>query len=249
MRQLRIFGLPEGIMRLAIVDDESVYRSRVAEQISAVYGKADVSCFLYADGSELIRSFENGFKLDAVFLDIEMKDMDGMTAAKKIREFSKDIPVIFLTSHTELAMDGYEVDAFRFLSKPVNDIKLRETLTDLEKKLKVDEKIVLRKDGDEIVNLISDLIYVEAANNCVRFCFRSESVELRMKFTDAISMVDELSSDFVKIHRSYYINLGHVRKLSATEVILDNKETLPVARSASSEAKKSLLEYIRRNGR
>ena len=113
-------------MRLAIVDDESVYRSQVAELISSVYGKADVSCFLYADGSELIRSFENGFKLDAIFLDIEMKDIDGMTAAKKIREYSKDIPIIFLTSHTELAMDGYEVDAFRFLSKPVNKLKLSE---------------------------------------------------------------------------------------------------------------------------
>ena len=236
-------------MRLAIVDDESVYRSQVAELISSVYGKADVSCFLYSDGSELIRSFENGFKLDAIFLDIEMKDIDGMTAAKKIREYSKDIPIIFLTSHTELAMDGYEVDAFRFLSKPVNKLKLSETLTDLEKRLKVDEKIVLKKDGEEIVNPVSDLIYVEAANNCVRFCFRSGAVELRMKFTDAVNMVEELSSDFIKIHRSYYINLGHVRKLSATEVILDNNETLPVARSASAEAKKSLLEYIRRNGR
>ena len=236
-------------MRLAIVDDESVYRSQLAELISSVYGKADVSCFLYADGSELIRSFENGFKLDAVFLDIEMENVDGMTAARRIREFSKDIPIVFLTSHTELAMDGYEVDAFRFLSKPVNEIKLRETLTDLEKKLKVDEKIVLRKDGEEIINPISDLIYVEAANNCVRFCFRNEKIELRMKFTEASVMVDELSSDFIKIHRSYYINLGHVRKLSAAEVIMDNKEVLPVARSASSEAKKSLLEYIRRNGR
>ena len=57
-------------MRLAIVDDETVFRSQVAELINSVYGRSEVSCFLYADGSELIRSFENGFKLDAVFLDI-----------------------------------------------------------------------------------------------------------------------------------------------------------------------------------
>ena len=53
----------------------------------------------------------------------------------------------------------------------------------------------------------------------------------------------------ITVHRSYYINLAHVKKLSATEVIMDNKEVLPVARSASQEVKKSLLEYIRRNGR
>ena len=236
-------------MRLAIVDDESVYRNQIAELIDSICGRFEVSCFLYADGSELIRSFENGFKLDAIFLDIEMKDVDGMTAARKIREYSRDIPIVFLTSHTELAMDGYEVEAFRFLSKPVNETKLRETLADLEKRLKVDEKIVLHKDGEEIINSISDLVYVEAANNSVRFCFRRDSVELRMKFTDAVKMVDELSPDFIKIHRSYYVSLAHMKKLSATDVLLDNRETLPVARSASAEAKQKLLEFIRRNSR
>ena len=236
-------------MRLAIVDDEGVYRSQIANLIDSVCGREDVSCFLYSDGSELIRSFESGFRLDAIFLDIEMKDVDGMTAAKKVREYSKDIPIIFLTSHTEMAMDGYEVEAFRFLSKPVNEVKLRETLADLEKKLKVDEKIVLHKDGEEIINSVSDLIYVEASNNDVRFCFKGSAVELRMKFADALKKVDEVSADFYKIHRSYYVNLAHVKKLSANEVILDNKETLPVARSAASEAKAKLLEYIRRNSR
>lgn len=236
-------------MRLAIVDDESVYRSQIAELIDSVCGRSEVSCFLYSDGSELIRSFESGFKLDALFLDIEMKDVDGMTAAKKVREYSRDIPIIFLTSHTELAMEGYEVEAFRFLSKPVNEIKLRETIADLEKKLKVDEKIVLHKDGEDIINPVSDLIYVEASNNDARFCFKSGTVELRMKFADALKKVDEVSSDFYKIHRSYYVNLAHVKKLSATEVILDNKAVLPVARSAASDAKKSLLDYIRRNSR
>ena len=83
-------------MRLAIVDDESVYRNQIAELIDSICGRSEVSCFLYADGSELIRSFENGFKLDAIFLDIEMKDVDGMTAARKIREYSRDIPIVFI---------------------------------------------------------------------------------------------------------------------------------------------------------
>ena len=152
-------------MRLAIVDDESVYRNHIAELINIVYGTENVSCYLYSDGSEVVKSFENGFELDAVFLDIEMKDLDGMSTAKVIRKYSKDIPIIFLTSHTEMAMEGYEVDAFRFLSKPVNKDKLLETLNELEKKLKVEEKIILKKDGEEIVYGINELIYVDAANN------------------------------------------------------------------------------------
>ena len=217
--------------------------------ISSVYGREDVSCFLYADGAEVIRAFENGFHLDAVFLDIEMKELDGMSTAKLIRSYSKDIPIVFTTSHTEMAMEGYEVDAFRFLGKPIDEEKLRLTLNDLEKKLKVEEKIVLKKDGEELIFPISSLIYVEAANNSVRFVFTSSVVELRMKFSDAVKMVDGLTGGFFKIHRSYYINLGHVTKMSATEVLMDNGETLPVARGSASSAKKELFEYIRRNGR
>ena len=113
-------------MRIAIVDDESVFRKQITDSIHSLYGKGDVSCFHYADGKELIAAFENGFELDAVFLDIEMKQMDGMKTARIIRTYSDSIPIIFMTSHTEMAMDGYEVSAFRFLGKPVEMDKLRE---------------------------------------------------------------------------------------------------------------------------
>ena len=247
--QLLFKSLPEDPMRLAIVDDESVYRNHVAELIYAVYGVENVSCYLYADGSEIVKSFENGFELDAVFLDIEMKELDGMSTAKVIRGYSKDIPIIFLTSHTEMAMEGYEVDAFRFLSKPVKKDKLLETLNELEKKLKVEEKIILRKDGEEIVYGINDLIYVEAANNSVRFVFKKDTVEMRMKFAQALGMVDAISKDFCKCHRSYYVNLAHVKKLGSADIAMDNGDVLPVARSSAADAKKMLFEYVRRAGR
>ncbi len=236
-------------MRIAVVDDEEVFRKQIASMIFDVYGREDVSCFLYADGSEVIKSFENGFKLDAVFLDIEMKELDGMSTARKIRGYSGDIPIVFTTSHTEMAMEGYEVDAFRFLSKPVDKDKLLKTLTDLEKLLKVDNKIVLRKDGDDIVYPVSSLLYAEASNNSVRFVFTDGVIEQRMNFTEAMKMIDGLSRDFVKIHRSYYINLAHVTKLGTSEVLMDDHESLPVARGCSSSVKKELLDFIRRTAR
>lgn len=236
-------------MRLAIVDDEEVFRLQVADSILSLYGRENASCFLYSDGSELVRTIEDGFALDAIFLDIEMKELDGMATAKVIRKYSKDVPIIFLTSHTEMAMEGYEVEAFRFLSKPVNKDKMLETLKDLEKKLKTDEKIVLRKEGEEIIYPVSELIYVEAANNSVRFEFKRDTVELRMKFAAAIQMVDEVSGDFCKCHRSYYVNLAHVKKIGAADITMDNGTVLPVARSAAADTKKRLFEYVRRAGR
>ena len=236
-------------MRIAVVDDESVFRKQITEKIASLYGREDVSCYHYSDGAEVIRSFENGFELDAVFLDIEMKELDGMSTARKIREYNKEIPIIFITSHTEKALDGYEVDAFRFLSKPIDEEKLRQALTDLEKLLKVDNKIVLRQDGEDMVFSVSELKYAEAANNSVRFVLASRVVEQRMKFSDAMKMIDEKSSDFIKIHRSYYINLAHVVKINTSDVLMDNKELLPVARGTSATVKQALFDYVRRTGR
>ena len=212
-------------MRIAVVDDEEMIRRKIASMISNVYGREDVSCFLYAD------------------------ELDGMSTARKIREFSREIPIVFTTSHTEMAIEGYEVDAFRFLSKPVDETKLRQTLIDLENLLKVDNKIVLREDGEDVVKSVSDLIYAEAANNEVRFVFKGSVVKQRMKFTDAVKLIDEQSRDFVKNHRSYYINLAHVLKLGTGEILMDNKETLPVARGSSASVKKNLFDYIRRTAR
>ncbi|MCR4792258.1 MAG: LytTR family DNA-binding domain-containing protein [Lachnospiraceae bacterium] len=236
-------------MRIAIVDDESVFRKQIESSITSLYGKGEVSCFHYADGSELIAAFRNGFELDAVFLDIEMKDMDGMETARQIRSFLSDIPVIFLTSHTEMAIAGYEVSAFRFLSKPVDMEKLRETLKDLEKKIRIEEKIVLKVDGEDVVYPVSLLVYAEAANNCVRFVFTEECAEIRMKFSDAIALIDSVSGDFFKCHRSYYINLGRVKKIGSADASMDNGDSIPISRGLAAQAKQKLFEYIRRNGR
>lgn len=236
-------------LRIAVVDDEIVFRQQIVCIINNLYGKDQVSCFLYSDGKELLGSLGKGIEPDAIFLDIEMKELDGMSTAKLIREKYKDIPIVFLTSHTEMAMEGYEVEAFRFLGKPIDETKLRETLSDLERKLKVDEKVVLHKDGEDLIFPVSTLIYIEASNNSVRYVFKNDSVEVRQKFSRACSDIEMLSADFVKIHRSYYVNLGHILKLNSSEVITSTGESLPVARGSGAEVKQRLFEYVRRTGR
>ena len=236
-------------MKLAIVDDESVFRQETDKAITTLYGRGEVSCFHYADGKELISGLRTGFMPDAVFLDIEMKEMNGMETARAIRSFSSDVPIIFLTSHTEMAMDGYEVGAFRFLKKPMDHEKLREALRDLENKLKVEEKIALRVDGEDVIYPISSLIYAEASNNSVRFVFTDGDLTTRMKLNDAIKLIDGLSADFFKCHRSYHINLAHVYKLGTGEVSMDNGDIVPISRGLASGVKKKLFDYIRRTGR
>lgn len=236
-------------MRIAVVDDEELFRTRVSSEITSLFGRDKVRCFLYADGSEILRAMESGITYDAIFLDIEMKDIDGMTAAAAIRKIHKTVPIVFLTSHTEMAMGGYEVSAFRFLAKPVDSQKLKETLTDLEKHYFTGTNITFHRDGEDVIVPASAILYAESSNNEVRFVTKDKPVCVRMKFSEADRLLAGTDCSFEKVHRCYIVNLMHVKKFSATELQIDNGDTLPISRSAAADFKDTMFRFLKQNGR
>ena len=172
-------------MRIAVCDDEKYFRDTICEAIGVFYHSPDVLCLPFESGGELIAAFEKGQRFDAVFLDIEMPPPDGMETAKRLHEFSPGLPVIFLTSHTELAMDGYEVGAFRFLQKPVVPDKLTQTLKDITQLCDRKKTVCIRENGEEHFLPPDDIIYAEADNNSVRFVTAERVFQTRMKLTEA----------------------------------------------------------------
>lgn len=236
-------------MRIAVCDDEKYFREMICDMINSFYSSMDVLCVPYPDGSSLIRAFENGQRFSAVFLDIEMPQPDGMQTAERLRAFSSELPIVFLTSHTELAMDGYEVGAFRFLQKPVNEDKLRQALIDLRQLCSEKRTVCLKESGEEHFVLPEDIICAEADNNTVCFVTSERTYRVRMKLTEAIKLLDDAADCFCRIHRSVIVNLVHIVSRSDKEVKLDNGSALPVSKSFSEELKKRLMQYIRLNAR
>ena len=99
-------------MKIAICDDEKTFLKELEEKILKIIPRLDCDVEPFSCAEDLLSS---EVPFDIVFLDIEMQGMDGMSCARKIRETNKDIPIVFLTSHIEMAVEGYEVSAFRFL--------------------------------------------------------------------------------------------------------------------------------------
>ena len=236
-------------MRIAVCDDEKYFRDMICEAINAFYQSLDVLCLPIASGAELIAAFEKGQRFDAVFLDIEMPPPDGMETARRLHEFSAELPVIFLTSHTELAMDGYEVGAFRFLQKPVVSEKLTQALKDIGQLCDRKKTVCIRENGEEHFLSPDDIIYAEADNNSVRFITAEREYQTRMKITEALTMLDTASDSFCRVHRSVIVNLAHIISRSGSEVRLDSGIVLPVSKSYGDELKKRLMDHIRLNAR
>ncbi|MDD6071063.1 MAG: LytTR family DNA-binding domain-containing protein [Clostridiales bacterium] len=236
-------------LKIAVCDDEKIFCDKIIQEMYNFFGKLDLTCAAFYDGEKLITAYESGIHFDAVFLDIEMPIKDGMETAKALRNKGFEAPIIFLTSHTEMAMDGYEVSAFRFLSKPIQEDKLQKTLKDLKRELREKKRLMIRYEGEEVVIFVDDILYVEAMNNQVSLVTVGGEYTVRKKISDMEHELKEISDCFVRIHRGYIVNLVHVKKHHGNEIFIMGDHVLPLSRSLVNDFKKQLFQYVRNSAR
>ncbi len=234
-------------MRIAVCDDENIFAQCLCKRLEGF--SSDMLIAVYLSGSELVRDMSSGRKFDAVFLDIEMPGLNGLDAAKKLRELGGELSIVFLTSHTELAMEGYEVDALRFLPKDCSDKKLGEALQAIQRELGSKPNVVIKQKGEEIIVLPEKIIYAEADNNTVHFYLDDDTISARMKLTEALEMLEKAANSFVRVHRCTIVNLSHVKKYTTKEILLDNGLTVPVSKSCAAQFKEKMFEYVRISAR
>lgn len=231
-------------MRIAICDDEEQYRVQLKVLLGKLGGTVDVDVDTFSDGKWLLAELDKS-AYDLIFLDIEMPEMDGITLARKIRERSDKINIVFLTGHVEYALEGYEVNALRYLTKPVQIDKLKEVLKYVSEKSKGKRQLIIREEGEEIVLDLDDIIYMEAQNQNVLIHTMRKNHLIRYNIGE---YEEELKKDgFFRIHRGYLVPLSKVKKLVRNDVILEGREgqiSLPVSRSSLKPLKEALYAYV-----
>ena len=230
-------------MRIAVCDDEEKFRTQEKNLIDKLAGSIDVIVDAYSDGRKLLEAFDKN-PYDVLFLDIEMPAMDGITLAKKLRERSDSIYIVFLTGHVEYALEGYEVNALRYLTKPVQEDKLREVLRFVMDQSTSKRQILIKVDGEETLINVTDIIYLEAQNQYVMLYTTGGEHLVRYNISD---FEEQLKNDgFFRAHRGYLISLAKVKKL-VSEVLMESPGgdiSLPVSRSNVKPLKEALYAYV-----
>lgn len=179
---------------------------------------------------------------DLVFLDIEMPGVNGITLARNIRERSENVYIVFLTAHIEYALEGYEVNALRYLTKPVDTVKLKEVIEYVHGKLNDDHHIVIKENGENILIDVNDIVYMESIDKNVRIVTRGGEYITRYNLGDFEEQLKDCR--FFRIHRGYLISLSRVRKISKNDVVMDGGISLPVSRSNMKQLKDAFYAYI-----
>ena len=230
-------------MRIAICDDEKIFINEVADIIDRFYNSLDLVTYEFSNGSELLKSFKQiGF--DIVFLDIEMPGFDGISTARKLRELSENVYIVFLTGHIEYALKGYEVNALRYLTKPVSVSDIRGVIDHVIKKMANEKYIWIKNNEGEYRIKYSDIIYIESQNQNVVIYTVSGNYQVRSKLND---LEDSLRADgFFRIHRSYMVSLLKVIGINGRNVKVLGDTLIPISRSKETEFRLALMAFVNR---
>ena len=234
-------------MKVAVCDDELKTTKDLSAKISAYVQNKNVVLEVnsYDSGEKLLEDIiKKETSFDVIFLDIKMKELNGIQTAKIIRETNADVMIIFVSALHEYVFDAFDVDAMQFLVKPVEISKLYLVLDKAMQKLnKVKNRtLIVYKDNETKRVTFHDLLYCEVLSHSV-FVYEKDIIN---KYAGKIdSLEKELNEDFFRCHRSYIINLAWVKSYKNGFAYLPSGEKIPVSTRKHGHFLKAMLNYQR----
>ena len=235
-------------MRIAICDDDLIFQKKLREQIRELYRDIDIAVDCFSSGEELLARCEKSTRgYDVVLLDIEMKGLDGLETADALRKKNEKTAVIFVTSHEELALKGYEVSAFRFLVKPVSREKLVEAIAAAKQDLESRKTLLIQNQEGQFLIPVAELVYIEARNQQVALFTEKGMLLQRYNIND---YEKELSPyGFFRVHRSFLANMSRIRGVLRGELLMDSGAKLPVSRLREKAFAAEFRSFLKRIAR
>lgn len=231
------------MINVAIVEDEEEYSSVIKEYTGryAEQNGLDFKVAVFNSAESFLFSDVNAF--DLIFMDIQLPKMDGMSAVKKLRETNPNVAVVFVTSLAQFAINGYEVGALDFITKPFSydnfALKFRRIVNQVKKK--ADENVIVHSKVQTNVIKVSEIYYVEIRSHNVVY----HTARGAFSTTGTMKKVcDQLAAyPFALCNQCYLVNLKYVTQMDSSDVTVYDKK-LAVSRPKRKEFLRALNEYI-----
>lgn len=231
-------------MHFVICDDEADVRKQLVQYSErlAFELNQDLQITEFSDGLDLIETFPSDANI--VFLDISMRHLDGIQAAKKIRQFDKNICIIFITSMVQYALECYKVHAYSFLPKPLRYAEFCTEVTDaIHQFTKHPETAILVDDGNgrRYRVYLSNLLYLEVMDHKVTLHMFNETLTVRKNLRE---FEKELSPQgFIRCHNSYLVNAEKVAAFLGNELEMRNGDIIPISKQRRKHFIEEFTQY------
>lgn len=230
------------MIKIAIVEDEQLYAKQLHEYLRK-YEKENgevIEVTIYSDGDQIVEKYQSQY--DIILMDIEMKFMDGMSAAEEIRKIDTEVVIIFITNMTQYAIRGYAVDALDYVLKPVSYFALSQRLNRaIGRMRKRESKMIMVNMKGGIVRLnIANIYYIESQGHTLILHTILGDYETSGTMKEMESKL--LGMNFCRGNKGYLINLQHVDGISDGCAIVKD-EKLILSRARRKEFMEALTKY------
>ena len=234
------------MIRIAICDDEekavALHEQFVKDSLQACSIGYEITT--YTQSRNLLYDItDDGFFYDLILLDIEMPGISGMEIPQQIKAFLPNVRIIFVTSHTEYAIDAFELSIFRYVPKSNLEVKLTTAVTDAAKLIELETgqeyTIQTAKRMEKIP--YKDIYYIQRDGKNASIVSSAGTAKVRKSLQQ---MFDELNTpEFIFIDRGYIVNIIQIMKISDGMAVLKNGEQLPISRSHLQEVKRQINQF------
>lgn len=239
------------MFHIAICDDEEYFRFREQELIEKYMEKRGYVCQvdLYPSGKSLLGAADALLRYDMIFLDISMEEIDGMETARRIRQMSDAVYIVFVTAYITYAIEGYKVDAVRYLLKEDSGIEnaLQECLDAIVERMDYD-KMTYRLEvcGGKKNIFAHSVLYVESRLHKVIFWVMEDGVREYSMYNKLDTVELELQQyGFCRTHQSFLVNMKYATGVERYKVTLKNEIEVGISKKYYKSVE---LEFIRRQG-
>ena len=182
-------------------------------------------------------------KYDIVFLDINMEDVDGIRTAQMIRDYQSKTCIVLVTAFMSYVLEGYKVGAVRYVMKDRMEDQMPECMDAILKKMQLREAAFSFVEGEKTL-YTDNILYVESRKHKCIFYYMEKEMETYQIYEKLDRMEEKLSEyGFLRIHKSFLVNMKHVRWIRNYLAVLDCGEELPVPRLRFTKVKEAFTAY------
>ena len=231
-------------MKIAVCDDEQVFVDKTINFLNSLVADTDTcDIFPCSSGEELLNK-HNSERFDIILLDIEMNGISGMDTAREIRRNDKKVIIAFLTNYQEFAVEGYEVNAYRYIVKNQPEYIYEKQFKSIFEEYSQNHKYFEIPSKGVVAHIfLRDICFFEIFNKEVTVHTMTGKHEYFGKLSD---VEKQLKNDllFTKSHKSYIINIAQVESINKSEIIMKNGKKALLSRNYRKKVVDSYISYM-----
>lgn len=230
---------------IAVCDDVQTDREETA-QLTEEICKAEgiiprIARFERAEA--LLEAIQGGEHFALLLIDVLLPGLDGMELARVLRGQNEQASIVFISCNREMALQGYEVSAARYLAKPLDPEKLKEAILFCYGQYQKERELLVSVGGSMRRIAPRDIYYAEIMGRKCRVRLEQEECDVSLSISELEALLPE--HDFIRCHQSFLVNWHHVQSLRTDAIELTDKRMVPVSKHRVKQVRQAFVDYMK----